>query len=262
MNVLVLQSSGRVNGNSAHVAQCAMEALTAEALRAGVALGVETINLARVTLNPCAGCRSCFDRGEDSCPHKDDLLEIKNKMAVADCLVLASPVYINDVNGIMKTWMDRLAHVCHRPQFAGKAALLLATTGSTSGKHTLRSMQVPLWTWGYRVSASACFSTGASSSLDDIRRRHGVRIGAAARRLFRDVHEQRPLKPSFVSLLVFRIQQAGWGKTSPGSLDHAFWRDRGWLDLRRCTFFFPHRASPITTRAARIIGAVAAMFVT
>jgi multimeric flavodoxin WrbA len=262
MRILVLQSSGRIRGNTSRVADCAVEALRAEAHRCGEALEVETIHLAPLDLQACAGCRSCFDHGEDTCPHKDDLLAVKKKMAGADGLVLAGPVYINDVNGIVKTWMDRTAHVCHRPQFAGKAALLLATTGGTSGKHTLRSMQVPLWTWGYRISASAWFATGAAMSAEDIRRRHGPRIAAAACRLLRDIHERRFLKPSFVSLLVFRIQQGGWSKAAPGSIDYAYWHDNGWLDLRRSTYFFPHRAGLLKTRVARIIGAAVAAFAT
>ena len=262
MKILVLQSSGRTRGNTARVADIAADALKAEAQRAGAVLEVETVHLAQLGLHACTGCRSCFDRGEDTCPHKDDLLALKARMVHADGLVLAGPVYVNDVNGIMKTWMDRLAHVCHRPQFGGKAALLLATTGSTSAKHALRSMQVPLWTWGFRISASAWFKTGAAMSADDIRARHARSIAAAVHGLFRDIQERRFLKPSFVSLLVFRIQQGGWSKAAPGTIDHAYWRDRGWLDLRRSTFFFPHRANPVVTRCARLVGAVVARFVT
>jgi multimeric flavodoxin WrbA len=263
MKILVLQSSGRTSGNTARVAALAEEALRSEAARTGESLELETIHFASSDLHACTGCRSCFDRGEQTCPYADDdLLAIKAKMRQADGLVLAGPVYVNDVNGIMKNWIDRLAHVCHRPEFAGKIALLLATTGSTSAKHTLRSMQVPLWTWGYRIAGSQWFRTGAATSLEETRRRHADRIGRVASQLFQEILLRKYLRPSLISLMVFRIQQAGWSRAAAGSIDYAYWRDHGWLDTSKSTFFFPHRAGPVTTLLARLIGAaVAALFV-
>jgi multimeric flavodoxin WrbA len=240
----------------------AEEALRAEADKAGVALETEYIDLARLDIRTCRGCRSCFDRGETTCPLVDDLLSIKEKMKAADGLLLAGPVYINDVNGIMKNWIDRLAHVCHRPEFAGKTAMLLATTGSTSAKHTLRSMQVPLWTWGYRIAAQTWIATGAIMPAEEVKERHGEKIGAAARKFFQDIRENRAANPSFLSLLVFRIQQGGWGKVAPGSIDYSYWKDKGWLDTRRCTWFRPHRANAVKVAAARLVGSVAAAVAT
>ncbi|MGA2765671.1 MAG: NAD(P)H-dependent oxidoreductase [Spirochaetia bacterium] len=262
MRILLLQSSGRAAGNTARAVRIAEEALRAEAARAGVALETETVDLARCDLRPCSGCRSCFDRGESTCPCADELLSIKEKMKAADGLLLAGPVYVNDVNGVLKNWIDRLAHVCHRPEFAGKTAMLLATTGSTSARHTLRSMQVPLWTWGYRIARQLWVATGATMPEAELRERHGERIERAARRLFQDIRGGRAAQPSFLSLMVFRIQQTGWGKAAPGSIDYAYWKDRGWLDTRRCTWFSPHRANPLKVTAARLVGSVVAVVAT
>ncbi len=263
MKILLLQSSGRAAGNTARAMRLAEEALKAEAAAAGVTLETEALDLARLDIRPCKGCRSCFDRGESTCPQKDEILSVKEKMKAADGLLLAGPVYVNDVNGIMKNWIDRLAHVCHRPEFAGKTAFLLVTTGDTSGKHTLRSMQVPLWTWGYRVAGQAWLKTGGTAmSATEMKERHSERIARAARKLFRDIRDNRAERPSFVSLLVFRIQQAGWSKAAPGSIDYAYWHDKGWLNTRRCTWFTPHRANAVKVAAARAVGALAAGFVT
>jgi hypothetical protein len=179
-------------------------------------------------------------------------------MRAADSLVLAGPVYVNDVNGIVKNWIDRLAHVCHRPEFAGKTSMLLATTGATSARHTLRTMQVALWTWGYRIACKAWFATGATMSAEELRERYLKGIARVAQRFLQDIRRHGAERPSFLSLMVFRIQQAGWGKAAPGSIDFSYWKDRGWLDVRRCTWFLPHRASPIVVAAARLVGSVAA----
>jgi multimeric flavodoxin WrbA len=262
MRILLLQSSGRTAGNTARAVRVAEEALKEEAIKAGVALETEIIDLASCDIRPCKGCRSCFDRGENTCSLQDEILSVKEKMRAADGLLLAGPVYVNDVNGILKNWVDRLAHVCHRPEFAGKTAMLLATTGSTSAKHTLRSMQVPLWTWGYRIAAQTWIATAATMPAEELEARHGQKIGKAARQFFTDIRENRAARPSLLSLMVFRIQQTGWGKAAPGSIDYSYWKDKGWLDTRRCTWFLPHRANPIKVAVARVIGSVVAAVAT
>ncbi|HVO37387.1 MAG TPA: flavodoxin family protein [Spirochaetia bacterium] len=257
MKILILQSSGRTNGNTARVVSLVQESLRDTASRRLEDLQVEVVHLARRALEPCRGCRSCFDRGEQTCPSRDDLLSLKARMQEADGLVLAGPVYVNDVNGTMKTWIDRLAHVCHRPEFAGKTALLVATTADTPARHALRTMQVALWTWGYRIAGSAWFKTGALMTAEEVCARHGERIRRCAGKLHEEIRTRRFLKPSFLSLMIFRIQQEGWRRTDPASIDHGYWKDRGWLDRRR-TFFFDHRTSPLITGAARLVGSIAA----
>lgn len=65
--------------------------------------------------------------GEDHCPLRDDVSEIKKKIDDADIIILASPVYVEDVSGLLKNWIDRMAFVCHRP--AVPSALVHGTAG-------------------------------------------------------------------------------------------------------------------------------------
>jgi multimeric flavodoxin WrbA len=259
---LLFQSSGRTAGNTSRALAIVETALRAEAETRGEPLELELVHLAQTDIRPCAGCRICFDKGETACPLKDDLLSIKAQMKSADGIVLAGPVYVNDVNGVMKNWIDRMAHVCHRPEFAGKTALLIATTGGTPVKHALRTMEVALWTWGFRTAGKLGLVTGANMPAEDMKRRHSAAIIRAARRLFQDVHRKAYMKPSFLSLTVFRIQQSGWAKSAPDSIDFAYWNDRGWLDTRRCSYFFPHSANPVKLAIARAAGSVTAAFMT
>jgi multimeric flavodoxin WrbA len=259
---LLLQSSGRKAGNTTRALAIVEAALRAEAESRGEPLELETLHLAQMDIRPCLGCRICFDKGETACPRKDALLSIKARMKAADGIVLAGPVYVNDVNGVMKNWIDRMAHVCHRPEFAGKTALLIATTGGTSVKHAVRTMEVALWTWGFRTVGTVGLVAGANMPAEEMQRRHSAVINRAARRLFQDVAEKECMKPSFLSLMVFRIQQSGWRKAAPGSIDFAYWNDKGWLDTRRCSYFFPHKASPMKVALARAAGSVTAAFTT
>ena len=109
MYILAIVGSQRKRGNTARLVQMIGAELGALAGRAGQPLTFETLYLGDLDIHPCRGCRSCFDRGEAKCPERDDLPAIKAKMDAADGLLLASPVYVDDVSGLVKTWMDRLA---------------------------------------------------------------------------------------------------------------------------------------------------------
>jgi NAD(P)H-dependent FMN reductase len=208
----------------------------------------------------CRGCRLCFDRGEEHCPLKDDLPSIKAKMDEADGFVVASPVYVNDVNGVAKNWMDRLAYVCHRPALAGKCVYLLATVADSPTGHALRTLNVGLRTWGFHIVGEAGFKMGARMPDNELKTKLDSAASRIADELYGAVVGGRYLRPSFLSLMVFRIQQLSWRGHDPESLDYAYWQERGWFDPS-CTFYVNHRAHPVKVTAARLAGTVLSRFV-
>jgi multimeric flavodoxin WrbA len=256
MKILVCIGSYRTNGNTARVLSLIEEQMHHEADRAGERLEFETVYLGHLNIQMCRGCRICFDRGEDHCPLKDDLLAVKAKMQAADGVIVASPVYVDDVSGITKNWIDRLAHVCHRPEFQGKYAYLIATTASSSTSHTLRTMNALMY-WGFQVVGRAGFKTGALSKRDEIDARYRAKIEQIARSMFRAVQQQAA--PSFLSYMVFKIQQMGWRKHNPDSLDYRYWDGNGWLDPRR-TFYTSQCTNRFKATLARLVGSLLALF--
>ncbi len=258
MKILVCNGSYRTNGNTARVLSLIEEQMRRQADRVGETLDFETVNLGHSNIQMCRGCRICFDRGEDHCPLKDDLLAIKAKMKEANAVIIASPVYVDDVSGITKNWIDRLAHVCHRPEFSGKHAYLLATTGASSTSHTLRTMNALMY-WGFHIIGRAGFKTGALSKRDEINARYAAKIEQIAQTIFQAVHQEAA--PSFLSLMVFKIQQTGWQKQNPNSIDYRYWKGNGWLDPRRI-FYTNHRASWLKVTLARLVGSALAPFCT
>ena len=170
MYILAIVGSQRKKGNTARLVQMIGAELEALAERAGQPLVFETLYLGDLDVHPCRGCRSCFDRGEAKCPERDDMPAIKAKMDAADGLLLASPVYVDDVSGLVKTWMDRLAYLCHRPGFAGKCAYPVATVGGSPTRHTLRTMNGALLTWGYHLAGQTGLKMGALTPADEMAR--------------------------------------------------------------------------------------------
>lgn len=259
MKILALVGSNRKHGNTARIVQLIEARMQALAAQSGTPLEFETLALGELDIQPCRGCRGCFDRGEELCPQRgDDIPLIRAKMDAADGLLLASPVYMDDVSGLVKTWIDRLAYVSHRPAFGGKCACPIATVGGSSTSHTLRTLNAALLTWGYHLVGGAGFKMGALAAPDEMAR-HAGQAARVAEALFCGVAEQHALRPSFVSLLAFRVQQLAWQREPPGSMDHTYWLERGWLDPA-CTFYLAHHSHPVKVALAWLAGAVAFRF--
>ena len=257
LSILALVGSPRKKGNTARLVELIGEQMQALSQRAALPLVFETLYLVDMDIRPCLGCRTCFDRGEDHCPLKDDIPAIKAKMDAADAVLLASPVYMDDVSGLVKNWIDRLAYVSHRPAFGGKAAYPIATVGSSLTSHTLRTMNSALLTWGFHLTGRSGLKMGALTPPGEMAR---YRPAAAkiAGELFQAVsYVVEALPPPFVSLMAFSIQQRAWQRAKAGSYDFAYWKGQGWLEPGR-TFYVSHRGKPPQVALARATGAVVA----
>jgi multimeric flavodoxin WrbA len=260
MKILMCVGSYRKGGNTDRIVNLIKAHLQVEADRHQTALELETLYLGHLAIAPCRGCRACFDQGEDKCPLKDDLLSVKTKMRQADGLLIASPVYVDDVSGITKTWIDRLAHVCHRPEFAGKCACLVTTVGSSPTSHALGTLSLALSTWGFYIAAQAGFKMGALLPAEDAKKRYEAQAEKIARQFFQAIHQRKFSRPTFRALMTFRIQQQFWQKAATDQADYRYWQGQGWLDPRR-DFYQPHRASPVKVALARFTGGLLAKFV-
>ena len=256
MNILVLIGSYRRHGNTDQLVGLIKEHLQEEADEKKIPLVMETVYLGHEELQFCRGCRICYDRGEANCPVKDNLLAIKAKMQAADGILIASPVYVNDVSGITKNFIDRLCHVCHRPEFFGKTAYLVATTGSTRTGKTLSTMQLAFQTWGFHIAGKSGYKMGALMKQSETRTRFADRSALDAHRLFQSICQKSYLSPSFYSLMMFKVQQMSWQvRNNPDTIDYQYWQQKGWLEPKQ-TFYIPHRSGWLKIVLARFTGLV------
>ena len=111
MKILVITTSLRAHSNS--------DALAAEFIRGAQDAGheVETISLKDKDIRFCKGCLACqrdtvkqmFLDGDctKACVIKDDVAPIIQKMHDADAICFATPIYYYEMNGQMKTLLDR-----------------------------------------------------------------------------------------------------------------------------------------------------------
>jgi multimeric flavodoxin WrbA len=253
MRLLVINGSFRKSGNTARVVGLVEERLRALAADRGVDVEIETVYLGHLRIGACRGCRVCFDRGEAECPLIDDAAEIKAKIGAAVGVIVASPVYVDDVSGISKVWIDRLAHVCHRPEFAGKCVYAIVTTAGSPPGHALGTLTRAWQLWGAHVVGRAAFRTGARMEREEVEVRYGADLERIARRLFEAIETKAYARPSFVSLMTFAIQRQYWRNAPEDSLDRRFWESRGWTSPG-CDYYLPHSAWRLKAAAAGLVG--------
>jgi multimeric flavodoxin WrbA len=99
-NIVVLSASPRKGGNSDIL--CDEFILGAE----GAGHKAEKIFLRDKDINYCIACDTCQGNG-GKCAQNDDMGEIMDKMAAADVIVMATPVYFYTMNAQLKTLIDR-----------------------------------------------------------------------------------------------------------------------------------------------------------
>ena len=123
--VLILSASPRKGGNSDLL--CDQFAKGAE--EAGHQ--VEKLRVQEKKIAPCLACYGCRNTGV--CVQKDDMAEILEKMAKADVLVLATPVYFYSMDGQLKTLIDRT--LPRYTEIRDKEVYFIATAAAGRGGH-------------------------------------------------------------------------------------------------------------------------------
>lgn len=103
MKITIFNGSPRAENGNTHVM---VEAFMKGARKGGAE--VENVFLARKEIKPCRGCFGCWLKTPGECVIKDDMAELLEKFAGSDIVVFATPLYVDNVTGIMKNFMDRL----------------------------------------------------------------------------------------------------------------------------------------------------------
>jgi multimeric flavodoxin WrbA len=68
----------------------------------------ENVFLAKKKILPCTGCNACWMKTPGVCAQRDDMDELLAKVIASETIVFATPVYVDNVTGLTKNFMDRL----------------------------------------------------------------------------------------------------------------------------------------------------------
>ena len=128
MKVLLINGSPHTDGNTA-LALAEMEKIFA-----ADGVEVEIINVGNQAIRGCRGCYACAKLGK--CVIDDAVNETALKLADADGVVVASPVYYASANGTLISFLDRLFYSskCDKRMKVG-ASIAVARRGGCSATY-------------------------------------------------------------------------------------------------------------------------------
>jgi multimeric flavodoxin WrbA len=106
--VLAIQASPRGRGG-------ATEKVFAPLISGIQATGaaVAMLYLAEQDIRPCSGCFACWKVTDGRCVIEDDMADVLARVPDYDLLVIALPLYVDGVPGILKNFLDRSIPLVH-----------------------------------------------------------------------------------------------------------------------------------------------------
>ncbi|MHB8052269.1 MAG: flavodoxin family protein [Methanoregula sp.] len=160
MKILAINGSPRtIRSNTRRLAQFVLEG----AAEAGAE--TELVDLCDLLVTPCTACEACSLNG--TCVNDDDVPSLVDRTKKADGIVLASPVYIDNVSGQMKVFFDRLADAIHYQLLAGKYGCSVATTHTSGGEEVVAYLNHVQNYLGVMTVGGISVSTGGEAEAVD-----------------------------------------------------------------------------------------------
>lgn len=186
--------------------------------------------------NFCTGCFSCFLKGENSCPHADQIQPIVAALEEADLVILTSSVYALDVTGSLKALLDHLCFMwlSHRPnpKMFNTVGISFATTAGAGLTHTTKTMQNSLKFWGVKkrfASKQAVAAMKWSDITDKKRARIEKDMAQLAQKATKAVANIEHSSAPLFRKIVFKAMRKMMKKNDWNPTDRNHWEANGWL---------------------------------
>ncbi len=202
MKIVVINGSYRKKGNTYH----AVEEIKEQLLLIDQNIEFEHLFLTDYQIKYCTGCFTCFAKGEDKCPLKDDISVISDKMKSANGIIFASPIFAMGVTAIMKNFIDRLAYTMHRPCFFDSVFLGITTIGGVMGAKQGRE-QVSALAVGGRLAGKYTF-TCPPISMRGIEKSREKAVKKSARKFYQLLIKKERKLPGFPDWAYFHSFKA------------------------------------------------------
>jgi multimeric flavodoxin WrbA len=209
----------------------------------------EIVVLSDYNIGVCRGCKTCFARGEDYCPLKDDRDVLIAKMLAADGVVFASPNYSFQVSAVMKIFLDRLGFEFHRPCFHGKTSSSIVVFGIWGGGRVVKYLDFVGAALGFNVVKGSCVQTREPMDAKALQKMERT-LAEQSRRFHDRLMGPAYVSPSLFKLWVFRMGRSAIERElSEDAADYRYYRDHGWFDS---DYYYPVRLNPLKKAAGAV----------
>ncbi|GAA0717329.1 flavodoxin family protein [Clostridium malenominatum] len=178
---------------------------------------VDFINLKDYNIKECVGCELCITK--DICNLNDDMDILMNKLKNYDGIIISTPVYMSNLSGKLKVFLDRTCRWFHRPELTGCPILLVSTTAGSGLKDTFLTLEKIMYQWGAFPVGKIGRSLGNLN--EDVKDKD---IDNFVMHLYMD---KCKFKPNLNQLINFQVQKVLAVKIL--TFDRKYWEDKDWI---------------------------------
>lgn len=201
----------------------------------------EIVMLSEQDIKLCSGCCSCFLKGEEFCPNKDDRDTLIAKIAASDGVIFATPNYAFQVSARMKMFLDRLAFILHRPRFFGKAFTSIVTQGIFGGNRVVKYLDFVGAPLGFNI-----FRGFYLTMIEPYAKGEKEKFDRAIDRQSKAFHsfllKNRFPSPSLFQVMVFRMSRSGIkASLDDRNRDFRYYTEKGWFTS---DYYYPVKLNP------------------
>lgn len=101
----------------------------------------------KTNIQNCTGCRHCFMGNRCPLNKIDQFNDHVRELLTSDVVIFSTPVYLDNVSGRIKTFLDRMAYLTHYMPLAGKVGVAISvadTTGMDIASNYLKMVETNL----------------------------------------------------------------------------------------------------------------------
>lgn len=139
INVLGIAGSPEIGGNTEILLDKALEGCSCNK-----DVDIEKIVISKLNIHPCTSCRSCAKIGE--CIIDDQMQYVYTKLILANCVIVASPLYFMSVTAQTKALIDRCQmfwskkfllnrSIVDKKQIGHRKGILISTGGQKNNRN-------------------------------------------------------------------------------------------------------------------------------
>ena len=190
----------------------------------------------------CLGCKNCFLKGEEKCPHYNISGPIWKAVLDADLLVFAYPVYALRAPASIKSLLDHLCvrWMVHRPDpsiFSKTAVIITNSVGAPNGSAQKDVSTSMTWMGISRIYASGAGMMG-DIFLDTMSEKHKKMLDSKMKKLAIQIKNIKLFRHmSFKTNILFRFcklqHKMVLDSESDVSLDNQHYLDYGWIKPKK-----------------------------
>ena len=215
----------------------------------------EIIFLSDYKIDTCRGCKMCFEKGEESCPLKDDRDKLIDKIINSDGVVFATPNYSFQVSALMKIFLDRLAFLFHRPRFFGKAFTNIVVQGIYGGESIVKYLDFVGNGLGFNT-VKGCSLTALEPMTVKEQKKIDKILDKQSRQFYRKLIKPNYPVPSIFKLMIFRMSRTSMKLLlDESNRDYIYFIEKGWFTS---DYFYPTKLGLFQKWAGNIFDSMSA----